>query len=166
MAAAQTNSVQVVVAVAPTPTITQTADTLCASAASSYQWFLNGNLISGANGQCFVPTQNGDYTVQTTDGTGCSSAISAPITVNLVAISSPFAAGWSFYPNPNQGQLHIVSPAGAEFGVSVADACGKRVVFAVNSRTLDLTTLKSGLYFVSIYQGSELIVTQKIALTR
>lgn len=160
-----TNSVRIVVVPAATPTITQTNDTLCASTASSYQWFLNGSQIPGATNQCHVAVLSGNYTVQITDSLGCLSMESAPVTINLVAVSNPMAAGWSFYPNPSQGSLHIVSPAGAEFVASVADACGKRVAFAINAHSLDLSTLKSGMYFVSIYQGDQLITTQKIALT-
>ena len=68
------------------PVITFQLNTLESSPASSYQWFLDGNLILGANIQTYTPIQNGNYTVQTVDANGCS-AISAPFTFTITEIS-------------------------------------------------------------------------------
>lgn len=159
-------SVTVVVSSAATPTITQTGNQLCASSASTYQWFLNGSPISGATSQCYTATQTGSYTVQTTDGTGCPSAISDPVTVTITAVIHPGAEGWVLYPNPSQGLLRIQTPNAGPFSVSVMDARGKVVAMALNATTLDLSTLANGMYFVNIQQDGKSITTQKVALAR
>lgn len=55
----------------------------------SYQWYLNGNTITNATSQSYLPTALGSYTVAITDSsTGCS-AISAPtILTNSFSIIS------------------------------------------------------------------------------
>ncbi len=83
------NSVPVTINPPPsTPTISGTlsfctgfSTTLSSSAASGNQWYLNGNPIGGATGQQYVASAAGSYTVQVIDGSGCSSAISAPAVV-------------------------------------------------------------------------------------
>lgn len=159
-----TSSVTVAVANVATPTITQTADTLCSSAAAGYQWYLNGTAIPGATNACYVPTQSGDYTVQTTDANGCSSTISDPVHVDLVAVVNPLAEGWSIYPNPSTGTLYVRTASTEGYAIAVADAYGKQVALAINAKTLDLTDLKAGLYFVSVHQGDQLILCQKVVL--
>jgi len=52
---------------------------------SSYQWYFNGNPI--ATGLTIMANQAGNYTVVTTDGTGCTSYASNP--VDLVNVSAP-----------------------------------------------------------------------------
>ena len=56
--------------------------TLTSSAAASYQWYLNGNALSGATSQSYLVTTAGSYTVTTTNATGCS-ATSAATTVTV-----------------------------------------------------------------------------------
>lgn len=160
------STVTVNVVSAPTPTITQTGNQLCAGNASSYQWFLNGNPISGATSQCYTATQTGSYTVQTTDASGCPSAVSDPANVTITAITNPGADGWVMSPNPSRGQLRIQSPNADPFSVSVSDAHGMVVSIALNAHTLDLSTLANGLYFVTIMQEGKLVTTQKIAVAR
>jgi hypothetical protein len=153
--------------VAPTtPSITQNGDTLFASAGASYQWYLNGNIIAGATNNTYIPTQSGNYTVVITNAAGCESAASSPITVTIVAINRGLGAGWMVYPNPTKGALRIVAPAASEFVVTIADACGKRVLVGANAQVLDLSTLQPGLYFVSIYVGTLHVGTTKVMLTR
>ena len=56
------NTIQVVVdTILNSPTITQHMDTLFSSAWIGNQWYLNNVAISGANGNYYLPTQNGSY---------------------------------------------------------------------------------------------------------
>ncbi|MBK7851529.1 MAG: PKD domain-containing protein [Bacteroidetes bacterium] len=68
-----------------TPSFSQTGDTLMASPAAAYQWYFNGVLISGATSQRFIATLSGNYSVEITDGKGCT-AISPVRYVALVGI--------------------------------------------------------------------------------
>jgi hypothetical protein len=53
------------------PVITRTGNTLFASPAQTYQWFLNGQPIAGATQSTLMPTENGAYSVATVDANGC-----------------------------------------------------------------------------------------------
>jgi PKD repeat protein len=56
-----------------TPGITQTGTILQTSAATTYQWYFNGNPIGGATSQTYnATTFAGDYTVVITNAAGCS----------------------------------------------------------------------------------------------
>ncbi len=163
-----TQSINITVVGPPRPSTTFTQDTLFSSAGVGYQWYLNGNLIPGATGQYHVPTQNGNYTVVTTDSNGCNSLASFPRIVTLVGIGAQVADGWTIYPNPSSGSVRISHPEllGESYVISVADARGKRVAFALNAELLDLSSLQPGMYFVSIHFGEQVLKTQKIALIR
>lgn len=54
------------------PIIMQSNDTLYSSLASSYQWFQDSVLISGATNPFYIPTSNGTYSVEITDSLGCT----------------------------------------------------------------------------------------------
>ena len=51
--------------------ITQSGNFLNAPIANSYQWLLNGNIISGANAQTYKAKEKGNYTIQLTGDNGC-----------------------------------------------------------------------------------------------
>src|SRR5690606_27808312 len=59
---------------------------LTATAASSYQWYRNGVLISGATNQIFTPVNtvvdgSGTYTVIVTNANNCASIVSSGVQV-------------------------------------------------------------------------------------
>jgi hypothetical protein len=62
--------------------------TLTSSAASSYQWLLNGAPIGGAISQTYAAPTAGSYTVTATSSSGCSGT-SAPVTVTQNAAPTP-----------------------------------------------------------------------------
>ncbi len=55
---------------------------------ATYQWYLNGNIIAGANTFSYTSTTAGIYTVQVTNDGGCE-GVSEGITVTINAIATP-----------------------------------------------------------------------------
>lgn len=92
------NAVTVTIQALPaTPTISVTGSssiciggnvTLTASPASSYTWYKNNVVISGANSQTYAATTSGTYTVIVTNASGCTSSASAGSTVTVNGLPS------------------------------------------------------------------------------
>jgi hypothetical protein len=53
------------------PDITESCTMLSAPSATTYQWYMNGNLLTGETNQMLMPTQSGTYVVRITDANGC-----------------------------------------------------------------------------------------------
>jgi hypothetical protein len=85
--------------------ILQSNDTLFASGSTNYQWYLNGNLIAGANQAYYIPTLSGQYSVSTYFGTCQSNELA--VNVNLNVLQNKLA-GVTIYPNPVTDDLFLV----------------------------------------------------------
>jgi hypothetical protein len=115
----------------PTPTITvldswgnMTVD----QTYTYYQWNMNGNAITGANGQQYQGTTSGNYTVTVRDSNGCENTSSNvnPTGVKTVVNGNNFV----LYPNPNAGTFTIdgiVTSTDGKVAVEIVDATGKLV---------------------------------------
>jgi hypothetical protein len=86
------DTVKIINAVPPTPSITPVNNTLVTNAISGIQWFFNGQSIPNATGPVISANQPGQYTVQVTNNYGCtamSAAYEVMITeMKLIAFSS------------------------------------------------------------------------------
>jgi len=149
------NNVVTVASSPQTPVITNNAGVLASSVTGgSFQWFLNGNAVSGATNSTFTPTATGNYTVTVTQG-GCS-ATSAAINVNTVGIPTTGAFNVNLFPNPVSGILNISTGYSAEqehVSCSVFDLSGKLVLSkqfkAVKPGAIiqvDLSGISNGIY--------------------
>src|SRR6185436_1113654 len=125
------DSCYVVHAAPAIPAITQSTDTLYSTAATTYQWYFNGQLIPGATSQYYVATQTGNYVVRITDANGCVYQYSAtyhyagPTGLHEMENNS----GILVYPNPTTGFIKINnSIIGKDFEISVADTKGNLLV--------------------------------------
>ena len=85
--------------------IQQSNDTLYASGSTNYQWYLNGDLIVGANNSFYVPTVSGQYSVSTYFGTCQSTELAVNVELSILNLD---LSGISVYPNPTIDELNLV----------------------------------------------------------
>lgn len=144
------------------PVITGDASLLVSTAASSYQWYLNGILIDGATNQEYIVTTLGNYTVEITDENGCSS-ISEVFTIywglNSLNAQDPI----SVHPNPSTGKFHVTFDNPKINTVKVLNTAGS-VIFsstAFNSE-IDLSSHSKGIYFLKIEADDKIYVRKLI----
>ena len=108
------------------PVINASGDTLSTITATSYQWYLNGSPISGANQQSYIVQQSGQYQVEIKDNNGCN-AFSAITDIIKSSIETTGFGHIKVYPNPFlSDKFRVQMPeelVGAE--VSVLDMNGR-----------------------------------------
>jgi photosystem II stability/assembly factor-like uncharacterized protein len=150
------NSINVDVNLLPSiPVISFNSDTLTSSQASTYQWYLNNNLISGANSMQYVPLVNGDYTVLISNAAGCT-ALSDSITVNINAIiNNAIGNGISISPNPVFDAIHVTLNSNEDLVlVYLFNAAGIKVYeqkgIKNKSLILDVKNFSAGVYIISV----------------
>lgn len=143
---------------ATTPTISVNGNILASSSASSYQWYINGNPISGAISQYDTATQSGFYQVMITDANGCT-AISAPYNFTFNGIlENNSEIPFSISPNPNDGffDMNAFFSVKQEIIITITSQIGQFIkeekITASGSvrKKYDFRYLHKGVYFISI----------------
>lgn len=142
------------------PTIGLSGSVLSSTTATTYQWYLNGQPISGATSQTYSATTPGIYVVRITDANGCVYQYSKGFKYssgstgfNEVDLSDEMTA----YPNPTQGMIALknIEKFGAEFRVRVMDQSGKVLMQIRNASSLNLSHLPNGIYFIEVASGHQ-----------
>jgi hypothetical protein len=151
------------------PTITTSGSDLTTAVATTYQWYYNGNLISGATSQNYTPTQSGIYVVRTTDSNGCVNVYSQGYSYSIsTSIHDIETKAISVYPNPTTGiidlDFNFQNPNSVT--VIVYDTFGKIVFETKNSARIDLTELANGIYTMAISLDSKKPAYKKIVLSK
>ncbi len=115
----------------------------------SYQWFLNGQPISGATQSTYNVTQNGDYTVATADAGGCTdtSDIYTVTNVSIHTAEGPEASVF-IYPNPAQKKVYIQSPIAVQ--ITISNPEGKLMVRDKACTEVDISMFPAGIYVMTI----------------
>ncbi len=152
------------------PTISLSGSNLSSTSASSYQWYMNGNLIAGATSQNYTPSQTGIYVVRTTDANGCVYVYSAGYVYSTsTSIDEAYTTNnVTVYPNPSSGIIDIDLNFQNinEMLVSVYDIYGKLVLTSVNNSRLDLSSLSNGVYTLAISIDHKKPAYKKIVLNQ
>ncbi len=150
------------------PSISLSNGELVSTAATTYQWYMNGNLISGATTQSYTPTQSGYFVVRITDVNGCVYAYSPTFVfgnpTNLNTYNSLTEV--KVYPNPSNGNFKLDFPSNHEFKVSVRDMSGRLIMAEDNMHELDLSGHTNGVYFLTITSETLGTITKKITLIK
>jgi len=157
------------------PTVTLSGTTLSSNAAAGNQWYRNGTIINGANGQTYEATENGDYTVIVTDANTCSSEASDAVTVNLSGIDEIEPFGIEIYPNPMQSytKINYVLTNTAQINITLFDAAGNKVETLVNTYKpagnheiiWREPGLSNGIYYL-VFKTDKEMTTRKLVIQR
>jgi hypothetical protein len=140
------------------PVITPDGNDLCAAPLdSSYQWFLNGAPIAGANTACITRVGTGSCTVEVGYGTPCSER-SDPFVVT--GIDERATNELQLFPNPTRGALRVSWPQGAPLGNwNIVDATGREVLVGRfrghGDEWIDLGGLRAGRYWLRPELGAD-----------
>ena len=130
---------------------------------SSFQWYLNGNIISNSTAESYTAIQAGFYTVTATNNAGCISGSSSPVSVtvypaastpvlysstgsdsicygNNIVLSTSLQNNYQWYLNGipltnASNQFYIANSAG-NYSVQITNKNGCSSVSAINTITL------------------------------
>jgi dienelactone hydrolase len=132
------------------PVINESGSVLTSSiSAVSYQWYLYGNAILGANSQSYTASSSGDYTVEVTFADGCAE-ISAPFTVSGLGLINDLSMDLYLSPNPTSGIVSVNNVSGKMIKAEVFDHSGKLLSFQMINNRIDMTSYQPGIYFIRI----------------
>ncbi|HEX8517571.1 MAG TPA: SBBP repeat-containing protein [Bacteroidia bacterium] len=171
-AAGCVNSDSLMLTVLPTPAvpvITWMADTLTSTAGTSYQWYDGGVPIAGATNQFYVFTNNGNYSVEVFNASGCS-ATSAVTNVTNVGLSEMDLAGiLNVYPNPVSDKLTFeLANVKGDIKISLMNVSGQLIFSEAADqsagtyrKSVDLSGYPAGIYYLQIIT-QENVITKKI----
>ena len=128
------------------------------TAATGYQWLDCGNgnaLILGATSSTFLPTQNGNYAVEVTEGL-CKDTSICTLINSVGVMEQSELVDVLVYPNPSNGLFIIQLPNDiTSFELEVIDFKGetliKKGVNSTNFTECNLTTFPNGFYMVRLF---------------
>jgi hypothetical protein len=159
---AQSDTVTVTINTKPSaPTISLLAGVLTSSVGTGVQWYINGNAISGANSQNYVPPASaaGSFvTAKIIDPvTGCESNFSNSVLYVPDAIDEKMKeAGLSLFPNPNSGSFTLSIENPGEYELEISNIMGASVLsekinsVGKESYNIQLDANSKGVYLVNL----------------
>ena len=175
-----TQIVTVTVEPAATANITQIENLLTSTPATSYQWYLNGIIIPGATSQSHLATQNGNYTVTTTNASGCTASSNPFPILSFLGINKYDGTNViTIYPNPFSTSATVqINGALRNDGVSIViyDMVGKEVknIPLLNGQntasqmgmsfTIERNDLSNGMYFYKVTTKDGIIGSGKFSI--
>jgi dienelactone hydrolase len=140
----------------PTVDITQNGNILqTTTPGSSYQWFLDGQLIPGAFADFYelAPNASGVYTVQVTFPFGCATSPN----LNIVGLENKMEEFISVSPNPCKEFLVITNKGNQAIQATFWTMLGqktKSIQLKNNSNTISVSDLLPGIYWIQFEHSS------------
>jgi PKD repeat protein len=142
---------------------------LSASSSSSgtWQWYLDGNPIDGANASTFTATEDGDYQAEIMDINGCVSISDALSVVLSAVFDEALNAAVELYPNPVSGILTVQFNNYPLNGLSLSlvDVAGRELHTIVADNALmeiDMRSLSAGVYMLKLETDNGSLAVRKV----
>jgi hypothetical protein len=160
----------IAISVKPEPSISLSVDgdTLRCYSGIAYQWYLNGDAITGATADSLIARTPGTYSVLITDTDGCSDESNGVPIFNVGILTIGGDENISIYPNPfSQGNVTLeVTPAILGGNAEIYDSKGSMVDgFNITSLKSNLDMpFEAGVYIVRITSGSNIYIRKLVKL--
>lgn len=147
------------------PIVTSANNVLtCVDQALNYQWYMNGEEISGANSATYNITESGNYAVEVQQFEQCPAFTSSEVIIGVEELNTT-QFNFSVYPNPTKGavSVSVLSNTSASVLVNVVDATGKmvhtsKVNVVPGKSTLPLDVqLSAGIYMVQLQTAAGML---------
>ena len=144
-------------------TVTAAGNYLTASPALTYQWYFNGNPVSGATNQVYHATQSGNYSVFITDANGCSD-MSSIVEFSVGINDNIYTQNLELFPNPGSGIFTVRGEfnQNVDLYLSVTNVLGQQLMAdeiirntATLTRTVNIDEFANGVYFVRVRINDE-----------
>lgn len=148
----------------PTVDITQNGNLLQTSTqGSSYQWFLDGQLIPGAFADFYElgPNASGVYTVQVTFPFGCATSPN----LNIVGLENMMEEYITVSPNPCKEFLVITNKGNQAIQATFWTMLGqktKSVLLENGAKTISVSDLRTGIYWIHFEHSSSVFLQKCI----
>ncbi len=133
----------------------------------SYQWLLDGQLISGATQSTYTVTQNGSYQVVVGLLNGCTDTSDVYEVTSASAIKgTAIAQQVRVYPNPSRGILGIKAPVAVQWELMSID--GMRLLQGSGvAETIILSDYAEGVYLLNIRdKDGNFVKTERVVYTK
>jgi len=149
-----------------TPVIVNNDNILSTDSNGSLQWFLNGQIIQGANQSSLATTQNGTYTVVVTNENGCSSTSipSLVTTTNLKNLNIDSEV--MLFPNPAKSGFVIQTNGKSSWNYEILDISGRLIRAEANVQdsqvVMDRSGWSDGVYIVKVFANNRLAIMKLI----
>ena len=149
--------------------ITASANILTAQAtgAAGYQWYLNGNAITGATSATYAATGTGNYSVDITGLNGCISSASYSYVTGIVEFTNE--DNILIYPNPGNGQIIVALTGNNYISIKLFNALGQEVYARSitpfeqgQNIQLNLNQLAGGIYTLRVIAQSGMVSKQVV----
>ncbi len=153
----------------PDPSIEFIDGDLVASGGGTYQWYYEGEIIEGATGATYTPTENGNYTVLVTSEGGCS-RMSDEFGVATISIEQiKLLQTVHIYPNPADDVLHIEIENNSELTMHLRTIRGEYTSTSIektagDNYSIHTDGLESGVYMLEITDG-KITAVKKIVIS-
>lgn len=128
-----------------------------------YQWFLNGQAVTGATQAVLTAAASGNYTVEVTDDNGCT-AVSAPVNIQInSALEAIGITAWTILPNPvsDEVRVRMRTVKKSVFNVWIVDASGRQYLrerWEVNGfvqKIIPASGLSPGVYWILVEENGK-----------
>ncbi len=145
--------------------ISVAGNVLTADVGATWQWYLNGIEIPGANAISYTATENGNYSVLATDVNGCS-VLSEEINIILTSLYEiENISSMIVFPNPVSENLNLefmLSGNATPAVITLYDMLGNKMIVkrsnlnnGKNSLEIDVTSFPTGVYYLNLQAEGE-----------
>ncbi|MEO5906300.1 MAG: T9SS type A sorting domain-containing protein, partial [Saprospiraceae bacterium] len=148
---------------APDVNVVVNGDLLSLSApAQTYQWYLDGEIISGAVNQTYLATENGLYHAQLNYSPSGCTTVSDTVNFIVSSLTTDPVTTVKVFPVPVSDLLHVIGVTG-EFQYSIVDVFGKVITQVISTTgTIQVDHLVDGIYFLDIKQDNSRMISRFI----